>query len=123
MIAQLNIPEEKEEAQLKLMEYEIDADNVEELEVYKRHDMIQVKSDKLKMESKLAALENKLQKHEKYLPDIKELEMQEVLSAYQIHLPEIQLERERVRKVLEVKEIFHETIFPEEFKKIYNETK
>ena len=123
LIAQLNIPEEKEEAQLKLMEYEIDADNVEELEVYKRHDMIQVKSDKLKMENKLAALENKLQKHEKYLPDIKELEIQEVLSAYQIHLPEIQLERERVRKVLEVKEIFHETIFPEEFKKIYNETK
>lgn len=123
LIAQLNIPEEKEEAQLKLMEYEIDADNVEELEVYKRHDMIQVKSDKLKMENKLAALENKLQKHEKYLPDIKELEIQEVLSAYQIHLPEIQLERERVRKVLEVKEIFHETIFPEELKKIYNETK
>ena len=75
LIVQLDIPEEKEEAQLKLMEYNIDADSTEELAVYKQYDIIQVKNDKLRIESKSAALENKLQKHEKYLPDIKELEL------------------------------------------------
>lgn len=123
LIAKLDILEEKEEVQLKLMEYEIDADNAEELEAYKQYDMIQVKNDKLKMEAKLTALENKLQKHEKHLPDIKELEVQEVLSAYQVYLPTIQLECERVSKVLEVSEIFQKTILPEEFKKLYNGTK
>jgi hypothetical protein len=123
LIERLDIPEEKEEAQLKLMEYNIDADNAEELEAYKQCDMIQVKSDKLKMEGKLAALENKLQKHEKYLPDIKELELQEVLRVYQVYLPAIQLERERVIKVLESQEIFDKTLSPEEFEKLYNETK
>lgn len=123
LIEQLDITEEKEEAQLKLMEYNIDADNAEDLGAYKQCDKIQVKNDKLKMESKLAALENKLQKHEKYLPDIKELELQEVMRAYQIYLPAIQLERERVIKVLELQEIFDKTLSPEEFEKLYNETK
>lgn len=75
------------------------------------------------MESKLAALENKLQKHEKYLPDIKELELQEILRVYQVYLPAIQLERERVFKVLESHEIFDNTLSPEEFEKLYNATK
>ena len=123
LIEQLDIPEEKEEAQLKLMEYNIDADNSKELEAYKQCDKIQAKNDKLKMESKLAALENKLQKHEKYLPDIKELELQEVLRVYQVYLPAIQLVRERVFKVLESHEIFDNTLSPEEFEKLYNETK
>ena len=123
LIAQLDIPEEKEEAQLKLMEYNIDVDNAEELESYKHCDMIQAKNDKLRMESKLAALENKLQKHEKYLPDIKELELQEVMGTYQVYLPGNQLERERVAKVLESNEIFDKTLSPEEFEKLYNETK
>lgn len=123
LIEQLDIPEEKEEAQLKLMEYNIDADNAEDLEAYKQCDKFQAKSNKLKMENKLAALENKLQKHEKYLPDIKELELQEVLRAYQVYLPAIKLDRERVNKVLESQEIFDKTLFPEEFEKLYNETK
>ena len=89
----------------------------------KQCDKIQDKNDKLKMESKLAALENKLQKHEKYLPDIKELELQEVLRVYQVYLPAIQLVRERVFKVLESHEIFDNTLSPEEFEKLYNETK
>ncbi|PWM31541.1 MAG: hypothetical protein DBX58_06355 [Clostridiales bacterium] len=122
LIVQLDIPEEKEEAQLKLMEYNIDADSTEELAVYKQYDIIQVKNDKLRIESKSAALENKLQKHEKYLPDIKELELQEVLRVYQIYLPEIKLDRERVTKILELHDVFDETLYPEEFRKIYNET-
>ncbi len=123
LIAQLDIPEEKEEAQLKLMEYNIDAENADELEAYKQCDMNQVKSDKLKMKEKLASLENKLQKHEKYLPDIKELELQEVMRVYQVYLPAIQLERERVSKVLESQDIFDKTFSPEEFEKIYDKTK
>lgn len=123
LIEQFDIPEKKEEAQLKLMEYNIDADNVEELEEYKQCSKSQTKSDKLKMESKLTALKNKLEKHEKFLPDIRELELQEVLRAYQVYLPTIQLERERVLKVLESHEIFDKTLSPEEFEKLYNETK
>lgn len=122
LIAQLDNPEEKEEAQLKLMEYNIDADDADELESYKQCDMNQVKNHKLKIEDKLKALKNKLQNHEKYLPDIKKLELQEVLMIYQVYLPTIQLECERVLKVLEMKEIFEQTISPEEFEKLYKYT-
>ena len=48
----------------------------------------------------MAALENVLQKHEKYLPDIKELELQEVLRVYQVYLPAIQLKREHVAMLM-----------------------
>lgn len=122
LIARLDNPKEKEKAQLKLMEYNIDADDADELETYKQCDMIQVKNNKLKIESKLATLKNKLQKHEKHLPDIKELELQEVLMIYQVYLPTIKLERERVLKVLEMREIFEQTLSPEEFEKLYKET-
>ena len=121
LIAQLNIPEEREEAQLKLMEYNIDADSDEELQAYKQYDIIQVKRDKLDMEKRLETLKNKLQKHKKYLPDIKEMEIQEVMRAYQVYLPEVKLEYKRVGKMLEMHEIFDNTFFPEEFEKLYNE--
>jgi len=122
LIAKLDIPEEREEAQLNLIDYDIDADNVEDIEAYKQCDITQVKSDKLKMETKLTVLENKLQKHEKYLPYIKELEVQEVLRAYQVYIPAIHLEHDRVKRVLELYEIFETTILPENFEKLYNET-
>ena len=51
------------------------------------------------MENKLSALKNKLEKHEKYLPYIVEMEFQEVVKAYQVYLPEIEFEREQVIKV------------------------
>ena len=38
-------------------------------------DISQIKNDKLRMEAKLSAVENKLQKYEKYLPGIVELEV------------------------------------------------
>ncbi len=123
IISHLAVPEEKEEAQLKLMEYDIDADDAEEIDMYKQYDLIQVKNEKIKMENKLASLENKLQKHEKYLTDIIELELQEVLRAYQVYMPEVQLERERVSKILETHEIFDTVIFPEDFEKLYIESK
>ena len=45
------------------------------------------------------------------------------MRAYQVYLPANQLERERVVKVLESNEIFDKTLSPEEFEKLYNETK
>ena len=123
-ITRLDILEEKEEAQLKLMDYNIDADNDEEIMEYRQYDLAQLKNEKLKMESKLAGLENKLQNHEKYLPDIIELEIQEVINAYRLYLPKIQLERERVRKMLDSYDIFDKVLLPEKFEALYyNETK
>ena len=49
------------------------------------------------------------------------MEIQEVMRAYQVYLPEVKLEYKRVGKMLEMHEIFDNTFFPEEFEKLYNE--
>ena len=77
-VAKLDIETEKEIAQLKLMEFNIDAENEDEIAEYRGFDIIRLKNDKLRMESKLSALENKLQKHKKHLMDVIELEKKEV---------------------------------------------
>ena len=119
-VNKLEIADEREEAELKLIEYNIDADNEEEIDLYRQFDFLQIKNDKLKMENKLSALKNKLEKHEKYLPYIVEMEFQEVVKAYQVYLPEIEFERERVIKVIESYSIFDNIITPLEFKELYS---
>ena len=122
-VMQLDIEEEKETAQLKLMEFNIDAENEDEIAEYKVFDITQLKNDKLRMESKLSALENKLQKHEKHLPDVIELEKQEVLLVYQEYLKEFQLDEEQIGKVLTDNDLFENTLFPMSFLKIYKSVK
>lgn len=119
-VNKLEIADEREEAELKLIEYNIDADNEEEIDLYRQFDFLQIKNDKLKMENKLSALKNKLEKHEKYLPYIVEMEFQEVVKAYQVYLPEIEFEREQVIKVIESYSIFDDIITPLEFKELYS---
>lgn len=110
----------KEAAQLRLMEYNIDAEDNVEIAQYKVLDIHQIKNDKLRMEAKMSALENKLRKHEKYLPDIRELEKQEVTMLYQEYLVDVKLEQERIEEILEEKDLFKETLSLEEFAILYN---
>lgn len=118
-VSKLDIEYEKEAAQLKLMEYNIDAENEDEIAEYRTLDISQLKNDKLRMEAKLSALENKLQKHEKHLPDVIELEKQEVILVYQEYLTELKLDKEQIGKVLNDNDLFENTIHPVSFSEIY----
>ena len=122
-VSKLNLEEEKEAAQLKLMEFNIDAENEDEIVEYKSLDITQLKNDKLRMEAKLSALENKLQKHERYLPDVIELEKQEVLFVYKEYLTEVKFDKEQIGKMLNDNDLFENTIFPMSFLQIYKSVK
>lgn len=122
-VAKLDIETEKEIAQLKLMEFNIDAENEDEIAEYRSFDIIQLKNDKLRMESKLSALENKLQKHKKHLMDVIELEKKEVLLVYQEYLTEVQLDEEQIGKVLTDNDLFEDMIYPMKFLKLYESVK
>ena len=118
-IKQLDVPRERETAQLKLMDYDIDSDNTEELEPYKAYDLNQVKSDKNTLENKLSALENKLNNHKKYLPDIKELEVHAIIYAYQRYLPDLELNSDYIKDMLEKYNVFENVFLPQEFEEKY----
>lgn len=120
LIQQLGEEDKKIDAQLALMEYDIDAENETEIDTYSALHIGTIKIDKSKMEAKIEALTNKLQKHEKHLPDIIELEVQEVLFVYQSYLPNVRLQNERIKKLLQQYDIFNENVVPEEFLKRYN---
>lgn len=120
LIQQLGEEDKKIDAQLALMECEIDAENETEIDTYRVLHIGTIKIDKSKMEAKIEALTNKLQKHEKHLPDIIELEVQEVLFVYQSYLPNVRLQNERIKKLLQQYDIFNENVVPEEFLKRYN---
>ena len=75
------------------------------------------------MEAKLSALENKLQKHERYLPDVIELEKQEVLFVYKEYLTEVKFDKEQIGKMLNDNDLFENTIFPMSFLQIYKSVK
>ncbi len=119
LIQQLSEEEKKIDTQLALMEYGLDAENKTEIDAYKISELGRVKADKIKMEAKIKALTNKLQKHEKHLSDIIELEVQEVLLVYQSCLPDVSLEIERIKEMLQQEAIIDEKIVPEEFMKSY----
>ena len=119
LIQQLGEEEKKVDAQLALMEYEIDAENETEIDTYRDFEIGTIKTDKLKMEAKTESLTNKLQKHEKHLPDIIELEVQEALLIYQACLPDMSLESDRIKELIQQYEIFNENVLPEEFLKRY----
>lgn len=119
LIQQLGEEEKKIDAQLALMEYEIDAENETEIDTYRALEIGTIRTDKFKMEAKTEALINKLQKHEKHLPDIVELEVQEVLLVYQACLPDVSLESEWIKEMLQQYDIFDENVLPEEFLKRY----
>lgn len=118
-VLNLDVENEKQAAQLKLMEYGIDAENEDEIVQYKSMDETQIKSDKIRMEAKLSALENKLQRHEKHLPNVIELEQQEVMLVYQEYIKELKLDKEKIGKVLDSNEMFTNMIYPERFLDIY----
>jgi len=119
LIQQLNEEEKKIDAQLALMEYEKDAENETEIDTYRALEIGTIRTDKLKMEEKTEALTNKLQKHEKHLLDIIELEVHEALLVYQACLPDMSLESERIKELLQQYDIFDENVVPEEFLKRY----
>lgn len=120
-VLQLEIDKNKEEAQLQLMEYNIDAENEAEIAEYKILDLQEIKNDKLRMEAKFLALKNKLQKHEKYLPDIVELEEQEVVMVYQEYLKEVNLDKEQIGKLLNDNDLFEKILFPDKFAELYGD--
>lgn len=119
LIQQLGEEEKKIDAQLALMEYEIDAEDETEIDTYRALEIGTIRTDKFKMEAKTEALINKLQKHEKHLPDVVELEVQEVLLVYQACLPDVSLESEWIKEMLQQYDIFDENVLPEEFLKRY----
>ncbi|MFA9465841.1 MAG: PBECR4 domain-containing protein [Velocimicrobium sp.] len=119
LIQQLGEEEKKIDAQLALMEYEIDAENETEIDTYRALEIGTIRTDKYKMEAKTEALTNKLQKHEKHLPDIVELEAQEALLVYQACLPDVSLESERIKELLQQFDVFDDNVVPEEFLKKY----
>lgn len=119
LIQQLGEEEKKIDAQLALMEYEIDAENETEIDTYRALEIGTIRTDKFKMEAKTEALINKLQKHEKHLLDIIELEVQEVLLVYQACLPDVSLESEWIKELLQQYDIFDENVLPEVFLKRY----
>lgn len=120
-VLQLEIDKNKEQAQLQLMEYNIDAENEAEIAEYKILNLQEIKNDKLRMEAKFAALKNKLQKHEKYLPDIVELEEQEVVMVYQEYLKEVNLDKEQIGKILNANDLFEKILFPDKFAELYGD--
>lgn len=120
-VLQLEIDKNKEQAQLQLMEYNIDAENEAEIAEYKILNLQEIKNDKLRMEAKFAALKNKLQKHEKYLPDIVELEEQEVVMVYQEYLKEVNLDKEQIGKLLNDIDLFEKILFPDKFAELYGD--
>ena len=99
------------------------AENEDEIAKYRGFDIIRLKNDKLRMESKLSALENKLQKHKKHLMDVIELEKKEVLLVYQEYLTEVQLDEEQIGKVLTDNDLFEDMIYPMKFLKLYESVK
>lgn len=119
LVSQLLMEEKKEEAQLQLMEYDIDAENEDELVEYHTMDISQIKNDKLRMEAKLSAVENKLQKYEKYLPEIVELEKKEVVLVYQPYITEPAIEDTLIVKLLENNDVFGNIVSPSKFKEWY----
>lgn len=119
LIQQLCEEEKKIEAQLALMDYGIDSENETEIDTYRSLEISTIRTDKIKMETKNEALTNKLQKHEKHLQDIVELEVQEVLLVYQACLSDVSLENERIKEMLQQYDIFDENVMPEEFLKRY----
>lgn len=119
LIQQLGEEEKKIDAQLALMEYEIDAENETEIDTYRALEIGTIRTDKFKMEAKTEALTNKLQKHEKHFPDIVELEAQEALLVYQACLPDVSLESERIKELLQQFDVFDDNVVPEEFLKKY----
>lgn len=119
-ISQLEIDEKNEAAQLQLMEYNIDAENEVEIAKYRNLDLPQIKNDKQRIQLKLCALENKLKNHKKYLPDIIELEKQEIIMVYQEYLKEVTLNKEQVGKVLNHYNLFDKILFPPTFADIYS---
>lgn len=120
-VNQLNNSEEKEKAQLSLMEYDIDADDLACISEYQGIDVNHIKAELSGKQSKQNALKNKLDKHEKYQPDIEELEIQEVIKVYQEYLPEMEVDREKVKELIERVDIFDEIILPNEFEKMIKE--
>lgn len=101
------------------LEEAIDAENETEIDTYRALEIGTIRTDKLKMEEKTEALTNKLQKHEKHLLDIIELEVHEALLVYQACLPDMSLESERIKELLQQYDIFDENVVPEEFLKRY----
>ena len=102
------------------MEYNIDAENEVEIAKYRNLDLPQIKNDKQRIQLKLCALENKLKNHKKYLPDIIELEKQEIIMVYQEYLKEVTLNKEQVGKVLNHYNLFDKILFPPTFADIYS---
>lgn len=119
LVSQLSVEEKKEDAQLQLMEYDIDAEREDVLVEYHTMDISQIKNDKLRMEAKLSAVENKLQKYEKYLPEIVELEKKEVVLVYQPYMAEQAIEDTLIVKLLEDNDVFGNIVSPSKFKEWY----
>lgn len=118
LVNELEVTEQREDIQLKLMDYNIDADNKEELEKYQSCDWNQIRDDMYRIKNKLDSLNNKLEKHKKYVGDIQKLEIQEVILIYQDYIDE-KLDVEKVKEIICSRNIFEKTVLPGEFKKIY----
>jgi len=114
-----NEGEQREQAILELMDYGIDSDSEEELAPYSQMDMKCIGSDKNRIEDKTASLENKLKKFEQFLPELKLLEIEEVIYAYQPYLSNMKLDQKAVSKMIEEYDIYANALLPADFRKVY----
>lgn len=113
----------KEEAVLQLMDYDIDAEDENLIKQYSAVAIKEISSEIDRLQQKCDALENKWKKHVQFLPEIKVLEKEEIIYAYQPYMTEMALELDVLDKLLEQQNLIEHVMKPEAFKKSYAEMK
>lgn len=113
----------KEEAVLQLMDYDIDAEDENLIKQYSSVAIKEISSEIDRLQQKCDALENKWKKHVQFLPEIKVLEKEEIIYAYQPYMTEMALELDVLDKLLEQQNLIEHVMKPEAFKKSYAEMK
>jgi len=114
---------EREHIILALMDYNLDAENSEELVPYLEMDICQIRITLNKLGNKRLALENKLKKHQQLLPELRMLEKEELILAYSTYFPETQWEDDILFLLLEEKGFFSNSVPPDRFMELYLERK
>ncbi len=118
LISQLK-GDNREKAQLQLMNYEVDADDEKDLSTYQGIKEIDIKIKYTEKDMKSKNLVYKHKKHNQYLPIIKELEEREVALIYGTYWLDKELDFKIVRQLIDKFNVFERNILPKQFLREY----
>ena len=112
--------DKKEDAILGLMDFDIDAEDETALEQYAGIQLSDIKNEIIRLQQKRESLDNKQKKHIQLLPDLKQLEREEIRLIYQPYVAE-EIRIEILDALMEQENLFERELMPEEFIGKYRE--